>query len=101
GTPILVKQPHTRLGYLLQGDESRIMKKAAILTAQQVQRRKLDVIKVGDIHDEWQNDVLVDHVEEFAEDVCPWAFRSSGEFFRYRLPIDCDAKVGLTWAETH
>lgn len=101
GTPIIVSQPHTRLGYLLQGDESRIMKKAAILTAQQVQRRKLDVIKVGDIHDEWQNDVLVDHVEEFSEDVCPWAFRSSGEFFRYRIPIDCDAKVGLTWAETH
>lgn len=101
GTPLIVDKPHTRLGYLLQGDESRIMKKAAILTAKEVNRRKLDVLKVGDIHDEWQNDVLRTHSTEFADDVCPRSFRSSGEFFQYRLPIDCDSKIGMTWAETH
>ena len=101
GTPIIVSAPHTRLGYLLQGDESRIMKKAAILAAKENFRRKLDVLKVGDIHDEWQNDVFKDHTDEFAYEVCPYSFRSSGEFFNYRLPIDCDAKVGLTWASTH
>lgn len=101
GTPIIVSSPHTRLGYLLQGDENRIMKKAAILTAREVARRKLDVIKVGDIHDEWQNDVLLDHVDEFVNDVCPVSFSSSGKFFNYRIPIDCDSKIGLTWAETH
>lgn len=101
GTPIIVSAPHTRLGYLLQGDESRIMKKAAIRAAVEIQRRKLDVLKVGDIHDEWQNDVYKDHTDEFANDVCPLAFRSSGEFFNYRLPIACDSKVGLTWAQTH
>jgi DNA polymerase-1 len=101
GTPIIVSSPHTRLGYLLQGDESRIMKKAAILADIENRRRALDVLKVGDIHDEWQNDVYKDHTDEFAYEVCPLAFRSSGEHFRYRLPIDCDAKVGLTWASTH
>lgn len=101
GTPIVVTAPHTRLGYLLQGDESRIMKKAAILTAREVAKRSLDVIKVGDIHDEWQNDVLEKHVDEFAFDVCPLSFAASGRSFDYRLPIECDAKVGLTWAETH
>ena len=101
GTPIIVKQPHTRLGYLLQGDENRIMKKAAVLTASEVIRRKLDVIKVGDIHDEWQSDTFKDHVEELRFSVYPDAFRRSGEFFNYRVPIECDSKVGLTWAETH
>lgn len=101
GTPILVKQPHTRLGYLLQGDESRIMKKAAILTAAENRKRNLDILKVGDIHDEWQNDCLRAHSEEFAYSVCPASFRASGEFFNYNLPIDCDAKIGMTWAETH
>lgn len=101
GTPIIVSAMHTRLGYLLQGDESRIMKKAAILTAMQVAKRSLDVIKVGDIHDEWQNDVRLQHVEEFTDDVCPSTFAASGRFFNYRVPIDCDTKVGLTWAETH
>lgn len=101
GTPIIVTAPHTRLGYLLQGDESRIMKKAAILTNNQIVRKRLDVIKVGDIHDEWQNDVLNEHVEEFTKVVCPTSFAASGEFFRYRIPIACDSKVGLTWAQTH
>ena len=101
GTPLAVEHPHTRLGYLLQGDESRIMKKAAILTAEQIHRRKLDVIKVGDIHDEWQSDVFKDHVEELTDDVYPESFGASGKFFDYRLPIQCDSKVGLTWAQTH
>lgn len=101
GTPIIVTQPHTRLGYLLQGDESRIMKRAAILTDREVRRRGLDVLKVGDIHDEWQNDVLGLHVDEFIRDVCPSSFKLSGESFNYRVPIDCDSKVGLTWASTH
>lgn len=101
GTPLAVDSPHTRLGYLLQGDESRIMKKAAIFTAEEVYKRKLDVIKVGDIHDEWQSDVIKNHVEELTEDVYPSVFARSGEFFRYNLPIECDSKVGMTWAETH
>ena len=77
------------------------MKKAAILTKIECVRRNLDVTKVGDIHDEWQSNVYKDHVQELVDEVYPFAFRSSGEFFRYRLPIACDAKVGLTWAETH
>ena len=101
GTPIIVTQPHTRLGYLLQGDESRIMKRAAILTDREVRRRGLDVLKVCDVHDEFQNDVLLSHVEEFKDEVCPLAFASSGKFFNYRVPIECSSKVGLTWSMTH
>jgi DNA polymerase-1 len=101
GTPLIVTAPHTRLGYLLQGDESRIMKKAAILSAAMIKRRNLDVLKVGDIHDEWQSDTYAPHVDELANEVYPEAFRLSGEFFNYRLPIGCDTKIGMTWAETH
>jgi DNA polymerase I len=100
GTPVIVDRPHTRLGYLLQGDESRIMKKAAILLNVLIKAKGLDALKVGDIHDEWQFDVLKEHVDEFIA-CCVIAFRDSGKFFNYRLPIDCDTKVGNTWAETH
>lgn len=100
GSPLIVTAPHTRLGYLLQGDESRIMRKSLILTEREIRRRKLDVLKVGDIHDEWQNDVLNRDIEEF-EAGCKETFAASGVFFNYNLPIDCDSKVGKTWAETH
>jgi DNA polymerase I len=101
GTPLIVSAMHTRLGYLLQGDESRLMKQAAILVARENNRRNLDILKVGDIHDEWQNDSHKDHVEEFTDEVCPRMFARSGELLGYRVPIACDSKVGLTWAETH
>lgn len=101
GTPILVHTQHAPLAYLLQGDENRLMKKAMVYANQEIRKRGLDVLKVGDIHDEWQNDVLRIHAEEFANDVCPIAFAAAGKSFLYRVPIACDYKIGETWAETH
>lgn len=101
GTPVIVERPHTVLAYLLQGDESRIMKQAAILMDLEVRKRRLDVLKVGDIHDEFQNDVLLRDVEEFSSVVCPLAFSGAGSIFNYNVPIGCEAKVGLNWANTH
>lgn len=101
GTPVIVDMPHTVLAYLLQGDESRIMKQAAIFSDREIRRRKLDVLKVGDIHDEWQNDTLKIHAEEFSEDVCPRAFESAADSFRYTVPISCSSHIGMNWAETH
>lgn len=100
GTPVIVTAVHTRLGYLLQGDESRIMKKAKIIALKKIKERRIDALFVGDIHDEWQVDVAKDDVDALRE-VFTEAFREAGEFFNYRLPIECDSKVGLTWAETH
>ena len=100
GARILCEQDHTVIPYLLQGDESCIMKKAKQYAQAMIRKRGLDVLWAGDIHDEWQADVLLEDVDEFIE-VCKIAFRKAGEFYAYRLPIDCDAKVGFTWAETH
>ena len=100
GSRILVPSDHMVIPYLLQGDESRIMKTAMIFVDEIVRKEKLDAIKVGDIHDEWQTDTLGDHVEPFIG-VCRDAFPRSGLSFGYHVPIECDAKVGLTWAETH
>jgi DNA polymerase-1 len=100
GTPILVTKPHTRLGYLLQGDESRIMKKAAILINREITRNRWDVLKVCDVHDEFQFDVALNDLEAFCE-MLPRAFKEAGEFFKYRIPIDCSTNVGLTWSQTH
>lgn len=77
------------------------MKKAAILIDEEIRRRKLDILKVGDIHDEFQFDILAKDADAFIDEICPSAFARAGEFFRYNVPIECEAKKGLTWAETH
>lgn len=101
GSKIIVSSPHMVIPYLLQGDESRIMKKAAINVHSLIVKRGLDILKVGDIHDEWQNDAYKPHAEEFAYDVCPIGFAAAGKYFDYNVPIECDAVIGNNWAETH
>jgi len=77
------------------------MKQASVFIDKEIRRRKFDVLKVGDIHDEHQYDALRGHAEEFASQILPDAFAKSGQHFGYRLPIACDAKIGMTWAATH
>jgi DNA polymerase-1 len=100
GSRVAMKSPHTVIPYLLQGDESQIMKLAAIYIQQGIEKESLDVLKVGDIHDEHQYDCCVSHVDRFIA-LCQDCFRRAGEFFNYKVPMECDAKVGRTWAETH
>lgn len=100
GAKVIVPSPHAVLGYLLQGDESRIMKQAKIYVTERIRKERLDVLWVGDIHDEWQADVYADHVQRYIE-ICEEEFARAGRSFDYRVPIECDAKVGKTWAETH
>lgn len=100
GSKVAMKSAHTVIPYLLQGDESRIMKLAAIYIQAGIERQNLDVLKVGDIHDEHQYDCLAKFVEPFIL-LCQDCFKRAGEFFKYKVPMECDAKVGDTWAETH
>lgn len=100
GSKVAMKSDHTAIPYLLQGDESRIMKLAMIYIDAAIRKEGLDVLKVGDIHDEHQYDVHINSIDRFIV-ICSNSFRRAGEFFKYRLPIECDSKVGETWAETH
>lgn len=102
GTPVLVPSPHMVIPYLLQGDESRLMKRALVYVDQEIRRHKWqnDVFKVADIHDEWQWKVRNEIVDNFISVALP-CFTRAGESFGYLIPIEGDAKVGKTWAETH
>jgi DNA polymerase-1 len=102
GTPILVPSPHMVIPYLLQGDESRLMKQSMIYLEQELSRAKIsaEARKVADIHDEWQYRVRRNLVEEFIRLALP-VFKRAGRSFGYKIEIEGDAKVGLTWAETH
>lgn len=100
GTPILVPSPHMVIPYLLQGDESRIMKYASILLDKEIRRHGIEAYKVADVHDEFQVIVANDDVDKLVE-LALRVFPRVGEFFNYRVPIEGDAKVGKTWAECH
>jgi DNA polymerase I-like protein with 3'-5' exonuclease and polymerase domains len=106
GTPIIVPRNglglsnHMVIPYLLQGDESRIMKKAMIYLEEDIRRQKIEAWKVADIHDEWQYICRRREAERFMA-LALGVFPRVGEFFNYKVPIEGDVKEGKTWAETH
>lgn len=102
GTPILVPSPHMVIPYLLQGDESRLMKQAMIYVDEIIRQNRWNkyVLKVADIHDEWQYRTDNSVTDEFIEAALP-CFPKAGDSFDYLIQIDGDAKKGRTWAETH
>lgn len=100
GSWISVSSDHMVIPYLLQGDESKIMKRAMWTIFSTCKKERIDALQVGMIHDELQFDVLKEHVNRFIE-ICLNAFEEAGRFFKYNIPTEGDAKVGKSWAETH
>jgi len=58
------------------------------------------IMKVIDMHDEAQADVLEEFVEQYQE-LAEDSVVQAGEFFKLRCPMAAEAKVGSNWAETH
>jgi len=89
---------HAALNYKIQPLEAVLMKTGAILLSEYA--KDFDYNKVGDIHDEWQNEVNPKEAEEFGR-LAVKAIQDAGEQLGFRVPMDGDFKVGKNWAETH
>jgi DNA polymerase-1 len=100
GARVMVSSDHMVIPYLLQGDESRIMKQAGVYIDEGCRRSRIDSLLCGSIHDEYQFDVLNDDIDSF-RDLCETSFRKSGESFGYDVPIEGSTQVGRTWSQTH
>jgi DNA polymerase-1 len=102
GAQVLVPQDYMVIPYLLQGDETRLMRQALIYLYQEIRKNgwEKDVFKCADVHDEWQFRVRKSVVDAFIA-VALECFIRAGKHFGYNLPIEGDAQKGLTWAQTH
>lgn len=100
GSKIACPSPHAALNYKLQGSGARVMALGACILNLHISKLKLDSLKVGDIHDEWQYDVSNEHADLHA-DVSIKSIRDAGTRLKMNIPLDGTAKKGLTWAETH
>lgn len=100
GSGVICPSPHAALNYKLQGGGARVMALGALFLERHIRRRGLDSLKVGDIHDEWQYDVHPNDAKEHAR-LSVQAIREAGEELNLNVPLDGEAKEGLTWAETH
>src|SRR3546814_7390741 len=88
------------LNYKLQGGGARVMALGAVILQTYIARNKLDYLKVGDNHDEWQYDCDSSCAGEHAY-LAVRAIIESGERLGLNVPLDGESKIGKTWAETH
>lgn len=100
GSLVVCPSPHAALNYKLQGGGARVMARAAIMADNYIRRDGLDSLKVGDIHDEWQHDTEPRDAEQYGRRSVE-SIRDAGEELGLNVPLDGEAKVGRTWAETH
>ena len=93
---------HSALNTLLQGNGSIVMKKAAVILDEELERlQALDMIGYcANVHDEFQITCHPDFTEKLVE-LGKWSITRAGELLEVRCPLVGDAVVGKNWAETH
>ncbi|WP_210321205.1 DNA polymerase [Aquibium microcysteis] len=104
GGKLKVRKAHAALNTLLQSAGAIIMKVALVILDDDLQAAGLvpgqDYEFCANVHDEWQIDVLPEHVplvKRIAED----AIRKAGEDLEFKCPLAGNADDGITWKDTH
>lgn len=104
GRLLHVRAQHSSLNTLLQGGGAIVMKKALVLTYDELVSRGLTHGKefafVANVHDEFQMEVLPEFAEEVGG-IAADAIAKAGEAYDLRVPLAGSADYGETWADTH
>jgi len=97
---IFIRSEHAALNSLLQSAGALIMKQALIILDKYATMYRLDYKFVGNIHDEFQVEVLESQAERFGA-LAASCIEAAGIHFKLRCPLAGDYKVGNSWADTH
>jgi DNA polymerase I-like protein with 3'-5' exonuclease and polymerase domains len=100
GRRMMIRHPHAALNTLLQGGGAICCKQWAIFLDEEIRNRKLRAYLVNTIHDEQQYEVHKDDADELVNLADPCIARVS-PYFSMKVPLNADAKIGVTWAQTH
>lgn len=91
---------HTALNLILQCDGAVIAKRSLLLMYDEVQRRKLLAQLLIYYHDEFQWQVK-NGLEEEMSSIMINSMQLSGRFYKMRLEITGEVKIGTNWRHTH
>ena len=100
GRLLHIRSEHAALNTLLQGAGAIVCKQWLVHIMERVIKTKLDVRLVASIHDEYQFEVAIPDIERFCR-LTKEAMTQTTKTLKMKCELDCDYKVGKTWAETH
>lgn len=104
GNPYHIRSAHSALNTLLQGAGALLCKVWLIITDKKLQeagyKPGVDYEFVGNVHDEFTNEVREDIAEDVAR-ITQEATVLAGEYFGLRIRLDGEAKIGDSWYDIH
>tara|TARA_B100001123_G_C15292586_1_gene1017962 strand:+ start:449 stop:2089 length:1641 start_codon:yes stop_codon:yes gene_type:complete len=100
GRMLHVRSSHAALNTLIQGAGAIICKQWLIEMDRRINKLGLDARLVASVHDEYQFEVAKPDVPRFTK-ITKESMYATQRFFKFKCDLDCDYKVGNTWAETH
>lgn len=104
GRLLHVRSQHAALNTLLQCAGALLVKKATTILYFKLIARGYafgrDFANLAHIHDELQIQARKDIAQEVGE-LAKQSIREAGEYFKFRVRLDGEFKIGRNWAETH
>ena len=100
GRLLHIRSEHAALNTLLQGAGAIVCKQWLVHIMERVIKANLNVKLVASIHDEYQFEVAIPDIERFCR-LTKEAMTQTTKTLKMKCELDCDYKVGKTWAETH
>jgi DNA polymerase-1 len=91
---------HKALNTLLQCAGAVVMKRSLVILTNAANDEGLDFRKVIDMHDEGQAEVACKDSKRYAE-LAELSLVQTGTYYKMRVPLAAEAKIGRNWAETH
>lgn len=102
GRIVFIPEPRLLMAGYLQNGEACIMKRAAVIWNERLQKEKIRYTWMNFVHDEWQteldNDIDLCH---YIGEIQAKAIVQAGEEFGLNCPQDGEYKIGLNWYATH
>ena len=100
GRQLHIRSPHASLNTLLQGAGAIICKQWLVHIDERIRKSGIDARLVASVHDEYQFEVAKQDIKSFGW-ITKQAMQETTQTLKMKCPLDCEYKVGNTWAETH
>lgn len=104
GRILYPRSAHSAVNLLIQSTGAIVVKKATLIFETLMNEAGLlwghDYAIVAHIHDEWQVEVLPEHID-LTKELIVTSIVEAGKYYDLRCPLTGEAKSGITWADTH
>ena len=100
GRQLQIRAVHSSLNTLIQGAGAIVCKQWLVHMDERIRAKGIDAKLVASVHDEYQFEVSKKDTTIFGQ-ITKDAMKDTEATLDVKCPLDCEYKVGNTWAETH